>query len=156
MPSTPDSFWTHIPSWAWPIIVVGILAFFLVQSVRAYENVAKLFGGFGQWLHDRATEKAMRRVKHGAGVDVRLLQQEMLNVLEYIKRMEVNLTRATDDLECAIAYLVSDAQWHHSVDILLAEHFPDGSVELPNRIPFSIFSHRWREGWRPPQYQEDG
>ena len=155
MPSTPDTFWTHVPGWAWPIIIAGILAFFLVQSIRAYDSFAKLFGTVGIWLHERATERAMRRVKHGAGVDVRLLQKEMLSVLDYVKRMESNLSRATDDLECAIAYLVSDAQWHHSVDILLAEHFPDGSVELPNRMPFSLFSHRWKEGWRPLSYEEE-
>lgn len=154
MPSTPDAFWTHIPSWAWPIIVAGIIAFFLVQSIRAYDNVAKLFGTVGRFLHDRATEKAMRRVKH-AGVDIQLLQREMLSVLDYVKRMEANLLRATDELECAIAYLVSDAQWHHSVDVLLAEHFPDGTVELPGRVPFSTFSHRWKEGWRPLSYQEE-
>jgi hypothetical protein len=154
-PSPTDAFWGHVPGWAWPLIVVGILAFFLVQAIKGYESVAKLFGSAGRILHERATQKAMKRVERGAGVDVKLLQEEMSNVLGYVQRMESSLARTTDDQECAMAYLVSDASWHHNVDIILAEHFPHGSLELPHRVPFSMFSQRWREGWRPSTYFQE-
>lgn len=147
-----DGFWGHLPGWAWPIVITGIVAFFVVQAIKGYESVAKLFGNIGTRMHDRATEKAFTRASKGSGVDVKLLKEEMSNVLEYMKRMESSLSRSTDDLECAIAYLVSDAAWHYQVDILLAEHLPAGTVALPHRVPFSMFSQRWREGWRPSTF----
>jgi hypothetical protein len=148
----PDIFWQHIPGWEWPALTAGVVAYFVLQGVRAFEGFAKFFGNFGEKIHSRATERAMRRVKRD-GVDVTLLQQEMLRVLSLVERMEDNLAKSTDDLECAIAYLVDDAQWHHQVDIIFAEKFP--KVSLPARIPFSLFSIRGREGWRPPGYQDE-
>lgn len=153
MPGIPDTFWSHVPSWAWPVIVAAVISFFVLQAIKASEGAAKAFGRVGEWIHRRAAERDLARASHRSGVDVGMLQEEMLRVLALMERMEANLDKSTDDLECAISYLVEDAQWHHQVDILFAEHFPHDV--LPARMPFSAFSSRWRGGWRPVDLKGD-
>ncbi len=153
MPGATDGFWSHIPSWGWPLIVAGIVGFFILQAIRASEGAAKVFGRLGEYIHHRAAERSLALAGHRSGVDVSLLQEEMERVLALMERMEANLDKSTEDLECAIAYLVEDATWHHTVDVLFAERFP--SHRLPARIPFSVFSTRWRDGWRPASHQEE-
>lgn len=131
--NTPDYFWAHVPSWAWPVIVVGILACFaafimtfIAQAMKASETVAKLFGGFGRRIYDQSGRRVLERLDERA-----------------------------DRLECAAAYIVDDTDWHTEADILLAEVCPGVTRLLPSRVPFTEFTKRWREGWRPPAYQED-
>lgn len=123
------SFWEHIPAWAWPIIVAGILGFFLYQLVKASETVAITFGKIGKAIHDRAS--APRRVA---------------SRLEHIENV---LDRTSDKLDCAMSYLATDAAYHYDADIIVAEHCPDVIDLLPARISYTEFAKRWACGWRP-------
>lgn len=123
-------FWSHVPTWMWPIIMVGILGFFVYQAVKASETVALTFGKIGRSIHERAIapRRTLKRVEH----------------------IEQLLTQASDKLECATAYLVMDAEYHNDSDIIIAENCPGVFKLLPHRISFTEFSRRWNEeGWRP-------
>lgn len=127
-PVTPtDYFWAHLPSWVWPIIAIGIVGVMLYQAIKASKSVADLFGGLGKSIHFKATVPK--------------------RTLKTVERLE-------DNLECAMTYLVDDAEWHDDADIIIAESCPKVRTLLPARIPFTEYRKRWREGWRPPVYQE--
>jgi hypothetical protein len=36
-PSATDYFWGHVPTWTWPVIVVGMFGFFVYEAIRASE-----------------------------------------------------------------------------------------------------------------------
>lgn len=130
-PSPADaSFWAHVPNWMWPIVLAGILGFFVYEAIKASEQVARIFGGLGRRVHERAVapRKTLDRVKH----------------------IEDMLLSTSDKLECATSYLVVDADYHNHADIIIAENCPRVFQLLPKRMPFSEFSRRWQEdGWRP-------
>lgn len=125
-PSPTDLFWTHIPSWAWPLIILGVLGFFLVQVIRASETVARVFGWPGRKIHNSASNQRTQR----------------------------QLARIEDTLDCALTYLVADQEYHDVADLLIATHYPGVTHLLPTRIPFAEHQRRWREGWRPVGQQE--
>lgn len=123
-------FWAHIPNWAWPIIIAGIVGFFAYQLIKASETVAHTFGTIGRHIHERAIapRRTAKKVEH----------------------IEQILLQTSDSLECATAYLVTDAEYHHASDIIIAENCPGVFNLLPKRISFTEFSRRWKEeGWRP-------
>lgn len=134
--STPDSFWTSLPHWAWWLVIIGIVLTVLGMALKTlletYENFSKLFGRLGQNIYSHGVVR-----RNGSAMT--LLQDEMARVLLYVQRMETNL-------EMINAYLVSDAHWHASIEIYLAEIL----VDIPEpHMPYSEFSRRWRAGWRP-------
>lgn len=132
-PVSPDNgFWAHMPTWLWPIIIVGVLAFFLFEAIKAYEAVAKHLGPLGRYIHNNALPKRLDRK---------------------LDRMERSLERTSDRLECAMAYLTKDAEWHQDADVIIAENCPDVAQLLPVRVPFTEFSRRWTAGDRP-YYEE--
>lgn len=122
-----DVFWSHMPSWVWPIIAIGIVGFCLYQAIKASEVVARCFGRVGNHIRGKAT-----------------LGKRTLNRIE----------RIGDDLDCAITYLVDDADWHNDADVIIAERCPKVMNLLPARIPFTEYQRRWRAGWRPAAYEE--
>lgn len=136
-PSLTDVFWDHFPNWAWPIIVVGILAMvigFVVQAasslIKAYEPIAKIFGRAGRSLYDNANKRKLDRI-------------------------EASITsRNWAALECAVAYLIDDNEWHYDAEIVISEHAPKVLRLLPHRIPFSEYKERWKAGWRPQFWHE--
>lgn len=123
------AFWGHIPTWAWPIVIAGIVGFFLYQLVKASETVAITFGKIGKAIHDRAA--APRRVATRLG------------------HIEDVLDRTSDQLDCAMSYLAIDAAYHYDADIILAEKYPGLIKLLPPRISYTEFCRKWSEGWRP-------
>lgn len=129
-PSPSDaSFWSHVPNWMWPIILTGILAFFLYEAIKTSENVARVFGKLGKHIRERAV--APNRT------------------LDRVKNIEELLNQANDKMDCATAYLVTDADYHHDADIIIAEKCPKVFQHLPKRVPYTEFAERWAEGWRP-------
>lgn len=123
-----DAFWNHMPTWLWPVIAIGIVGFVVYQLIKASESVSRLFGSAGRHIRDRATVPK--------------------RTLKLVERLE-------DSLECAMTYLVDDAEWHDDADIIITESCPKVRNLLPARISFTEYRKRWREGWRPPAYQED-
>lgn len=123
------SFWGHVPAWMWPIILTGILGFFLFEAIKTSESVAGLFGRVGRYINNRGT---------GAS---RLLKR-----IDHIEHM---LQQTDEKLEVAVTYLVIDADWHHTSDMLIAENNPTLFRLLPKRMPYTDFYRRWQEGWRP-------
>jgi hypothetical protein len=111
----------------WPILMAGILGFFLYEAIKTSESVARLFGKIGKHIHEIAITP--RRT------------------LARIESIEQILDRTTDTLECATSYLVIDADYHHHADVILAER--GVTMLLPKRIPYSDFRQRWSDGWRP-------
>lgn len=124
--SMPDAFWDHFPTWVWPIIVIGILAYFLYQAVKTFDVVARAFGKAGKFIHGRSNTGMTKQT------------------LKHVKRIE-------DHLDCALTYLVTDNDWHDETDLILAAQAPGMTKLLPHRIPFTEHQRRWREGWRPTQ-----
>lgn len=124
--SMPDSFWDHFPTWVWPIIVLGILAYFAYQAIKTFDAVAGAFGRVGRWIHGRSNTGMTRRT------------------LRHVERIE-------DHLDCALTYLVTDDDWHQETDLFLQTDHPHVVGQLPHRIPFTEHQRRWREGWRPTQ-----
>ena len=127
--SSDASFWAHIPSWMWPVILMGILGFFVYEAIRGSEKIASVFGHVGQRIYDRAS--APRKA------------------LSHIEHIEDLLNAASDKLECTTTYLVLDAEWHHQADLIIAESYPQILQRLPKRLPYTEFSRKWGEGWRP-------
>jgi hypothetical protein len=127
--NVPDGFWSHLPGWMWPIILAGILGFFLNWAIKASETVAGHFGRFGRAIHHRANapHRVAQRIEH----------------------IEEVLERTSDNLECASTYLVLDAEYHHQEDVIIAENCPNVIKLLPKRMPFSDFARLWKTGWRP-------
>jgi hypothetical protein len=128
----PDSFWSSIPVWLWqPIVVAGVLGFFLYEAARGSEKLAAILGPLGKKIHQRANR--VRRAQLA------------------IERIESALELVTDTLECATAYLATvDTPWHHEAEIIIAEKAPGLIRLLPTRQPYSDFKRKWRdEGWRP-------
>lgn len=123
-----DPFWAHVPDWLWPVIVGGFVCLIIKQGIEASDSVAGLFGKAGRYLRNRAVEK-----------------QPYFKEIKFIKGELMEMRR---EQEITFAYLVTDAQWHNKVDIILAER---GVLKsLPPRIPFSEFDRKWREeDWRP-------
>lgn len=132
----PDGFWNHLPAWIWPAIILpGIIAFFAYEVIKGSEKFASLFGRIGRRIHERATAQK--------------------KTLLTVERIEHALEQATDNLECATAYLVTvDAPWHLEANVIIAEEAPHVFSLLPPRIPFIDFKRKWREGFRPPAYLE--
>jgi hypothetical protein len=125
---TPSIYGLLLPHWLLPVIVVGVIGFFLYWVVRGSEAVASKFGKLGQRIYDRAQRG---------------------------RRMEVRLENIEDKLECAMAFLVDDACYHHEADIIIAENYPGLTRLLPSRMPFTDFARKWRDdGWRPTSYTE--
>ncbi|RAV17528.1 hypothetical protein DQP57_00445 [Mycobacterium colombiense] len=109
--------------------MAGVLGLFLYELIKTSETVARIFGKAGRAVYDRvnAPRRTLRRVEH----------------------IEELLSQTSDKLECATTYLVIDADYHHQEDIILAENCPGVFRLLPKRIPFTEFSRKWQEGWRP-------
>jgi hypothetical protein len=118
-----------MPAWLWPIIVAGIVGFFLYEAIKASESLASVFGRLGKRINEKATapKKALERVKN----------------------VEKLLDETVDKLDCATAYMVADTEYHHAADILIAENCPAVLKLLPLRITYSEFCRRWHDGWRP-------
>jgi hypothetical protein len=112
----------------WPIIIAGIAGYFLYHAIKASETLANLFGKLGRRIRDRATRG-----------------DRTLQKIEVIQ----------EHLEVATAYLVDDADWHCTADIIIAENYPKLLTLLPARIPFTEFKRRWKMGWRPESWGMD-
>ena len=128
-PEMDHSFWQHFPHWVWSIIVVSVAVFFLYEAVKNSAAVAAVFGRLGKAIYDRAVAPS--------------------RVLDHVRDMERVLERTADRLECATAYLVLDAEYHHEADLIVAESFPALLKLLPSRVPYTDFQARWASGWRP-------
>lgn len=113
-----------MPHWMWPLIIAGVIGFFLFEAIKASENVARVFGKLGKSIRGRTTARRLEKI-------------------------EKVLLQTSDKLECATSYLVIDADYHHQADMVVAENCPTLFKLLPKRIPFTEFSRRWAEGWRP-------
>lgn len=124
---TPSVYGLTLPHWMLPVMVVGLAGFFLYEAIRGSSAVAHIFGKAGRKIRERATRA---------------------------RRMDARLERMEDQLECATAYLVDDAQYHFEADIIVNENYPHLTRLLPTRIPFTEFKRKWCEGWRPPSYDE--
>lgn len=130
----PDAFWSHIPSWVWPVVVAGLIGFFLYEGIRGSEAVAGTFGKVGRRIRDRASRP--RRME------------------ERLEHMQNVLDSTADGLECATAYLVCvDIPYHHEADLVIAQAAPHITKLLPPRVTYLDFSKRWREGYRPLPYR---
>lgn len=132
----PDSFWSHVPQWMWPIIISGLVGFFIYQALKASESFANIFGKIGRRIYARAT-----------------LDRRLELRLDQIQSV---LDTTADNLQCATAYLVVvDTPWHLEADVIIAHAAPHVTELLPPRVSYLDFSKRWRAGWRPEQYRDE-
>jgi len=113
----------------WPILMTGLLLFFVYEGIRGSEKIASIFGRFGRGVYERTNipSRALKRIEH----------------------IEEMLERTSDKLECATTYLMIDAEWHQETNVIIAENCARVVGLLPQRIPFTEFSRRWDDGWRP-------
>lgn len=132
-PGPDGSFWSHLPGWSWPIIIAGVLCAFLYEAAKASETVARVLGKLGKLIHENSGKRKMDKK---------------------LDRIEATLDRTSDKLDCAMAYLAVDAEWHQDADIVIAEHCPRVMVLLPGRIPFTEFARRWKDGDKPVFYDD--
>lgn len=131
MLSGDGAVWAHIPTWVWPVIVAGVVGFFTYEALRASQSLGGVL---------RSLRRAFRR-----------FAPTPRKVLAHIERIEAMLAETMDRLDCATAYLIEDADYHHSADIIIAECYPGLTKLLPRRISYSDFVARWKKGWRPAQ-----
>lgn len=138
-----DYFWAHLPSWVWPIIVIGIAALFAFHAIQSFEGVAKAFGGLGRKIYDRKTQRAAKR----AG----LQQWELADLRRQLEFLSKSIEELRDRDEMTWAWILSDQEWHRNYEFLCAER---GAVPMP-RVSFMEFRTRWLRERTPDKTKTD-
>ena len=132
-----------MPGWSWPIIIAGLVGFFLFQAIQAFEGVSKIFGPVGRKIYDRKTRLSAKR----AG----LQQWELAD----LRRQVEFLSRAVDELrnrdEMNWAFTLSDTQWHRNYEFFCADK---GVIPMP-RVSYMEFRDKWLRERTPERLKSD-